>query len=94
MGIISVDNFGLEIKRLRLEKGLTQVQLAEKIRITQGAVASLESGRKTGVATETLYLLSDALGVSADHWRPFLAAGDAGANVRTPDKPKKKPKGK
>lgn len=84
-----MSNFGQEIKRLRLASGLTQVELAGKLEVTQGAVASLESGRKTGVSVGTLYKLSDALGVKPDHWRPFLADAP-GAEIRTPAKKRKR----
>ena len=35
--------WGLRLKRLRLERGITQVELAEKLGITQSRVSALES---------------------------------------------------
>lgn len=66
-----------EIKQLRAAAGLTQKQLAEKIGVSQPFVADLESGKRAGVSVDTLYKLSDALGVPVDHWRVFLADADA-----------------
>ena len=86
--------FGHEIKRIRIASGMTQVQLAEKIGITQGSVANLESGRLAALTAEKLYALSDALGVSCDHWRPFLAEDNAGAAPLEPEPPAIKPKKK
>lgn len=77
-------SFALEIKRLRKALGLSQQQLADKIGKGQSTIGNLESGRNTDVTTATLYALSDALGVSCDHWRAFLTAEPE------PPKPKKK----
>lgn len=77
-----------EIKRLRTAAGLTQAALGEKIGVGQSAIGNLESRRTPSVSVETLYALSDALGVPVDHWRPFLAAKEAAAEP----KPKKKGK--
>jgi transcriptional regulator with XRE-family HTH domain len=85
--------FGLEIKRLRnaQEPKLTQEKLAELLGVTQGLITNLENGRNTGVSVDTLYRLSDALGVTCDHWRKFLAMSDTAAE---PLAAAKKPKGK
>ncbi|CAN5422241.1 hypothetical protein BH11PLA2_BH11PLA2_32870 [soil metagenome] len=72
-----MSKFSSELKRLRAEKGLTQKGLAEKIGVSQPFIAQLETGIRAGVTVETLYALSDLLGVSADHWRPFLGATPA-----------------
>ena len=85
-----MSTFGQEIKRLRTEAGLTQIQLSERIGITQGAVAAIETGRNTSVSVDTLFALSDALGVGSDYWRPFLA--DVRTEAAKPAKPARKPK--
>lgn len=64
--------FGPEIKRLRIEQGLTQKELAEKIGTSQQALARLEISPDAGVTASTLYNLCEALGVSCDHFREFL----------------------
>lgn len=73
--------FGEELKRLREEKGLTQKQLAEILSVKQPVVAKFE--KSTGVHASTLFALAAALGVDANHFRPFLA-----------EEPPAKPKGK
>lgn len=75
-------SFGLEIKRLRTDAGLSQAALAEKIGVRQSYIGNLESGKNNkSVSSSLLYALSDALGVTCDHWRPFLA--EDGADART-----------
>jgi transcriptional regulator with XRE-family HTH domain len=37
---------GHQVARLRISRGLTQAQLAERVQTTQSAIARLESGRK------------------------------------------------
>jgi transcriptional regulator with XRE-family HTH domain len=66
-------HFGQEVKRLRLEMGLSQESLAAVIRLTQGAVGHLETGRVKHVTADVMFRLCDALGVACDHFRPFLS---------------------
>ena len=57
--------FGARLARLREDAGLSQVQLAEKLGVSQQAVAQWE--RKTAaVRSDTLAKLAEALGVSGD----------------------------
>lgn len=79
--------FGEEVKRLRLAKKLSQEALATAIGLTQGSIGHLETGRTEGVNADVYLRLCDALGVSCDHFRPYLAAPPA-----PPAKPKGKPK--
>jgi transcriptional regulator with XRE-family HTH domain len=53
---------GRNVKRIRLEKGLTQEQFAERSGFTQQYVSGLERGRRNPTIV-TLYELSQALGV-------------------------------
>lgn len=50
------------LKAIRQWKDVTQLHLASRTGISQGYLADLESGRRTGTA-ETLAKLADALGV-------------------------------
>ncbi len=52
------------LRTLRTGKGLTQVQLATKAKVTQAYVAKLESGAKTNPSLEILKRLAKALGVA------------------------------
>ena len=61
-----------EVKRLRALKGLSQQALATAVGISQGAVGHIETGRNLGFDLPTLYRLCDALGVTCDHFRPFI----------------------
>lgn len=51
---------GERVKQLRLEKGITQLELAAKCNIEQSSIARIESG-KTNPTILTLYSLCDAL---------------------------------
>ncbi len=53
-----------KIKRLRERKGLTQVELAAKARITQPYLAQLESGVRLNPSLDVLRRLAEALGVA------------------------------
>jgi DNA-binding XRE family transcriptional regulator len=53
------------VKVLRKHRGLTQAELAAAAGVSQGYVAELEAGRKSG-APDTLKALARALGVPLD----------------------------
>ena len=61
-----MDIFCTRIKELRLENGLTQKQLAEKLHTTNSAVCDWEKGR-TQPDLETLASVAEFFGVSADY---------------------------
>ena len=51
------------IKRLRIERGLTQVELAKKAKVTQTYVAKIEGGDRVNPSLPVLRRLAKALGV-------------------------------
>jgi transcriptional regulator with XRE-family HTH domain len=51
------------IKRLRIEHGLTQVELAKKAKVTQAYVAKIEGGDRVNPSLPVLRRLAKALGV-------------------------------
>ena len=66
---------GESLKKLRLSKGLSQLQLGERIGIPQSHVSKIESG-KTGVDSQTLYKLSKALDVDMETVYKLTKQGD------------------
>jgi len=58
-----VDTPGPRIKAARLAAGLTQVQLAERLGVTQGQITQVETGRR-GCSLEWLAKASEAIGCS------------------------------
>jgi len=56
------------VARLRRERGMTQVQLAEKVGISEQMLNRIEKA-KSSPGVELLFSLADALGVSADNLR-------------------------
>lgn len=57
---------GDRIKRFRTAQGLTQQQLAEKVGVTQTAVAAWECGKRGVPKGDNLLRLAEALGFDAD----------------------------
>ena len=59
----------MPIKELRLSKGLTQEQLANKAGIRITTLQKLESGasRITGARVETIYAIAQVLGVTVEY---------------------------
>jgi transcriptional regulator with XRE-family HTH domain len=66
--------FGLRLKKLRVEAHLTQEQLAHQAGCERAYVSSAETGRRNTTLT-TIYKLADALGVDPGD----LVAGTGGA---------------
>jgi len=54
-----------QLKNLRKKRGLTQVQLAEKVGLTQNAIAAYEQG-KVHIVDVTLIDIAKSLSVSVD----------------------------
>ncbi|PIT92082.1 MAG: DNA-binding protein [Candidatus Harrisonbacteria bacterium CG10_big_fil_rev_8_21_14_0_10_42_17] len=57
--------FGDNLKRIRLEKDMSQTDLAEKIGADKGYVSLLENGKKNPTLV-TFEKIAKALGVSTD----------------------------
>lgn len=51
------------IKRIRKEKGLTQVQLADLIQYNEGTIANIENSSYQTFSLEFLYVISKKLNV-------------------------------
>ena len=56
---------GKNIKKLRVEKGLKQQELADLLGLSQGSIALIE-GDKSKITIDSLILLCQKLDVSAD----------------------------
>ena len=63
---------GYLIKKARMEKGMTQEELAEKVGVKKSAVAKWENGRVSEIKRTNLKNLADALGLD-----PNQLLGDA-----------------
>ncbi|MGC2407047.1 MAG: tetratricopeptide repeat protein [Candidatus Cybelea sp.] len=73
---MSVAEFGTLLKRLRLQAGLSQEQLAERARISAKAVGSYERGDRRAPHRNTLALIVDALGITGAAQHELLSAAD------------------
>lgn len=58
--------YGARIKQLRIGKGLTQEQLAEKMNVTGTYIVKIENGQRTG-SVELAVALAAYFGVSLDY---------------------------
>ena len=75
-----VESFGERLRRLRLDRGVSCAQLANRVGVTEGAIRQMESGQ-TKMASFVIGLrLARELGVDA--W--YLATGDD-AEASAPD---------
>lgn len=61
-----MDDIGQRIRKLRLERKLTQGQLAKAIGITQGSLTQLETGKSKSPASTTLTELARVFEVDPD----------------------------
>ena len=59
------DRIGGNVRKIRMEKGLTQEQLAEETELSLAVIQKLEAGR-SGSRIETLIRIAVTLGVSLD----------------------------
>ena len=53
-----------KIKEVRIAKGMTQKELAEKSGVSRVTILELENGTKTSTTTDTLCSIANALSVS------------------------------
>jgi transcriptional regulator with XRE-family HTH domain len=54
---------GTVVRRLREDRGFTQIDLAQRARMSQGYLAALERGLRTNPSLRMLHQLANALGV-------------------------------
>jgi transcriptional regulator with XRE-family HTH domain len=54
--------FGAELRRCRLQAGISQMQLANRSGVAQSTISRLERGRVPGASMSKLVQLSDVLG--------------------------------
>ena len=90
-------NIGKKLETLRKQKGLTQLELAEKVHVSRQAISRWEVGAAVP-STDNLKILSDIYGVSVDdilHDEVMVVAQESGqAEVllekpQNPETPKK-----
>jgi transcriptional regulator with XRE-family HTH domain len=51
------------LKRVRKEKGLTQIDLAKRAGLSQSTIAEIEQGRMLNVTMDTYFAIVEALGL-------------------------------
>src|SRR5579883_217620 len=79
--------FGDWLKRFRAAAGLTQEALAERAGLSPRGISDLERGRRTKPYYDTVRLLADALGLSAEERTILLSAARADAPARPSKSP-------
>ena len=70
-----MENFGEQLKRLRLAAGLTQQDLADELGISPSAIGMYEQGRREPDRA-TLLIMSHYFGVSSDYLLGFPQSRD------------------
>ena len=64
---IDVHPIGRRVAGKRVEKGLTQKQLADKASLTQRSIAMIEGGARRGLSVGALAEIANVLEVSLDY---------------------------
>ena len=64
--VLPEESFGARIKRLRLARGLTLPQLAERAGVSARTIGYAEAGQKRGLTAQNFAALARALGVTMD----------------------------
>ncbi|KKR31222.1 MAG: Toxin-antitoxin system, antitoxin component, Xre family [Candidatus Gottesmanbacteria bacterium GW2011_GWC2_39_8] len=64
------DDFGVKVKQLRKQAGLSQEELAELIKRDPRTIVAIEAGKRNPTLN-TIYKLAKALKVSAGQLLPF-----------------------
>jgi len=80
--VVSYKDVGERIKVLRQEKGMTQVELAQCLEISQSNLSAIERGAR-GVTVNQVVRIARALGASTDE---ILVAEKAPASASRPKK--------
>lgn len=62
-----MESFGIRLKQLRSERGLTQMQLGEKVNINYSTLSDYERGDKEDPLMSTLRTLANFFNVSLDY---------------------------
>jgi transcriptional regulator with XRE-family HTH domain len=60
---MSPKKLGAVLKQIRETKGLSQLDLAKRAKVSQGYLSDLEAGQKKNPGIETLRKIAKALGV-------------------------------
>jgi transcriptional regulator with XRE-family HTH domain len=68
-GVAPTVMFGEQVRRLRMERGLSQMDLAERSDVHRTYISSLENGHRN-VALNLIYRLADGLGVRVTEFFP------------------------
>ena len=68
------DSFGIRLRGLRKDAGLTQQELAERAGLSLNAINALERGARKHPYPHTVRSLADALGLSEEERSSLLAA--------------------
>jgi transcriptional regulator with XRE-family HTH domain len=88
-------NLGTKMRLRREQLGLSQVELARRMGLTQGRISEWESGARTQMNLQNLRSLARALGVSADYLLgTWEEAGESagGAEVAAPARRRGRPR--
>jgi predicted ATPase/DNA-binding XRE family transcriptional regulator len=75
---MSVREFGSLLREFRVAAGLSQEALAERARLSPGAISTLERSARRAPQHQTLALLVEALQLDADARAQFEASADVG----------------
>jgi transcriptional regulator with XRE-family HTH domain len=72
--VAEISRLGTRLRKLRIRAGWTQHELAERSGVSRTAIASIETGQRSGITLDNAFRLAEALGVSVETlagWDPL-----------------------
>lgn len=82
---LNYKDVGARIKRLRMQAGISQIELAKAINVSQTHMSNIENGN-TGISLWTAVRISRKLGCSIDNFADSEKYSDKQAETDRPEK--------
>lgn len=84
-GELNYKDVGARIKRLRMKAGISQIELAKAINVSQTHMSNIENGN-TGISLWTAVRISRKLGCSIDNFADAEKYSEEQAEIERPEK--------
>lgn len=86
---VNVGEFGLRLRELRIAKGLTQAELAERLEVSPATVGNYEQGTRRPTFPEDVVKIAAVLGVDVGELFVMPKTKPSKSQHRGPGRPKK-----
>lgn len=79
-----MDNFGKKVRDRRLQEGLSQEELAQKVGISRNYLSQIERGQSTNLSWQVMERLTSTLGLQGEQQpRPEIDLGELPPSLAT-----------